>query len=94
MVTESVSRRDFLRRAALFSGAAVFGSELGIGGDAGQRRAGKRPNIIFLMSDQQRWDCVGKINAMVNTPALDRIADYAVFRGLFLAGEVEVNYRD
>lgn len=34
-----------------------------------------RPNIIFLMSDQQRWDCLGKINPAVKTPNLDKLAD-------------------
>ena len=33
-----------------------------------------RPNIIFLMTDQQRWDCVGALNPQVKTPNLDRIA--------------------
>lgn len=33
-----------------------------------------RPNIIFLMSDQQRWNYIGKIDPGVKTPALDNIA--------------------
>lgn len=46
-----------------------------------------RPNIIFLMSDQQRWDAVGAVNSLVKTPALDRLAregvlyDQAVCQG-------------
>ena len=33
------------------------------------------PNILFLMTDQQRWDCVGANgNALIKTPNLDRIA--------------------
>ena len=38
----------------------------------------KRPNIIFLMSDQQRWDYLGKLNSGVKTPALDKLADDGV----------------
>jgi arylsulfatase A-like enzyme len=34
----------------------------------------KRPNIIFLMSDQHRWDALGSINPLVKTPTLDRLA--------------------
>lgn len=33
-----------------------------------------KPNIIFLMTDQQRWDCIGKFNEYIKTPALDSIA--------------------
>jgi len=33
-----------------------------------------RPNIIFLMTDQQRWDALGAVNPVVKTPALDALA--------------------
>ncbi|MDR1675582.1 MAG: sulfatase-like hydrolase/transferase [Tannerella sp.] len=33
-----------------------------------------RPNIIFLMTDQQRWDAVGKFNPVIKTPAIDSLA--------------------
>ena len=38
------------------------------------RPAGRPPNIIFLMTDQQRWDCVGALNSRIKTPNLDRLA--------------------
>ena len=31
----------------------------------------ERPNIIFLMDDQHRWDALGVENKAVITPALD-----------------------
>jgi len=34
----------------------------------------KSPNILFLLSDQQRWDCLGAVNEAIQTPALDRLA--------------------
>jgi arylsulfatase len=34
----------------------------------------KRPNIIFLQADQQRWDYLGKLNPQVKTPNLDKVA--------------------
>ena len=37
-----------------------------------------RPNIIFLMTDQQRWDCIGKFNEHIKTPTLDRLADEGI----------------
>ena len=33
-----------------------------------------KPNILFLMTDQQRWDAMGTSGDWVRTPALDRIA--------------------
>jgi len=32
------------------------------------------PNILFLMTDQQRWDAMSCADDWVKTPALDRIA--------------------
>ncbi|MFM9279578.1 sulfatase family protein [Paenibacillus jiagnxiensis] len=33
-----------------------------------------KPNIIFFMTDQQRWDCIGKFNEHIHTPHLDRLS--------------------
>ncbi len=75
---KSLTRREFLKSAAALSSAAVWGAGLSVGAGATTTPKGKRPNIIFLMSDQQRWDCIGKVNPMVKTPALDRIADHGI----------------
>ncbi len=38
-------------------------------------RGSEKPNILFIMTDQQRWDCVGANgNAIIQTPNLDRLA--------------------
>src|SRR5580765_4294787 len=35
----------------------------------------RKPNILFIMTDQQRWDCVGANgNKLIQTPNLDRLA--------------------
>jgi hypothetical protein len=35
----------------------------------------RRPNILFIMTDQQRWDCVAANgNKFIQTPNLDRLA--------------------
>ena len=39
-----------------------------------QLPANKRPNIVFLMADQHRWDAIGRLDPTVKTPALDRLA--------------------
>lgn len=38
----------------------------------------KSPNILLLMTDQQRWDAMGCSGAWVQTPNLDRIASEGV----------------
>ncbi|WP_283153778.1 sulfatase family protein [Guptibacillus hwajinpoensis] len=37
-----------------------------------------KPNIIFLMTDQQRWDCIGRYNKHIHTPNIDRLADEGI----------------
>jgi len=37
-----------------------------------------KPNIIFLMTDQQRWDCIGRFNKHIKTPTLDRLAEQGI----------------
>jgi hypothetical protein len=39
---------------------------------------GHRPDIIFLMTDQQRWDALGSLNSHIRTPHLDRLAKKGV----------------
>ena len=38
----------------------------------------EKPNIIFLMTDQQRWDAIGINNPHIKTPNLDRLARQGV----------------
>jgi arylsulfatase len=38
------------------------------------RDAASRPNILFLMADQYRWDALGSVNPVVKTPNLDALA--------------------
>ncbi|MBE0652460.1 MAG: sulfatase-like hydrolase/transferase [Bacteroidales bacterium] len=47
-------------------------------GSCAQKEKGK-PNIIFLMDDQHRWDALGIVNPDVHTPALDKLAENGVF---------------
>lgn len=58
-----------------------MGAAAGLGRARGQMRR-DRPNIVLLMTDQQRGDCVGADgNGAVRTPNLDRIAsEGALFR--------------
>src|SRR4051812_857043 len=69
---------------------------LGIAFVAGADEATKkRPNILFIMTDQQRWDCIGANgNAIIKTPNLDRLAARgANFTHAFVASPVCVPSR-
>lgn len=39
---------------------------------------GRRPNVIFIMDDQHRWDAIGRLNPQVITPTLDSLMDHGV----------------
>lgn len=69
---ENIGRREFIRRCAMASAgmAAFMGSGVNLSA-AGSRK----PNILFILSDDQRWDslsCYGNTN--LTTANIDRIA--------------------
>ena len=40
-----------------------------------QERLTKRPNIIFILTDDQRWDALGYAgNTIIKTPNMDELA--------------------
>lgn len=39
----------------------------------------RKPNIIFLMDDQHRWDALGIVDPSVQTPVLDELANAGIF---------------
>jgi arylsulfatase A-like enzyme len=69
-----MNRRTFLRTMGTGAAAlAVGGCDLG-------SAAGRRPNVVFILTDDQRWDqmsCAG--HPYLKTPHLDRIAAEGVY---------------
>ena len=62
------TRREFLKTSAVFAGTL---STLLAGAKPPQRPV----NLLFIMTDQQRWDALGCAgNAILKTPHLDRLA--------------------
>ncbi|MGY8720231.1 MAG: sulfatase-like hydrolase/transferase, partial [Verrucomicrobiia bacterium] len=41
-------------------------------------RAPSPMNVLLITSDQQRWDCLGRLNSAIKTPNLDRLADRGI----------------
>ncbi|HUV62643.1 MAG TPA: sulfatase-like hydrolase/transferase [Sedimentisphaerales bacterium] len=71
MVNNKSTRRDFMRWAGSVA-ATAFGARLL---QAGEQSVMPRPNILFIMVDEMRWDAMGcEDNKIVRTPNLDRLA--------------------
>ncbi|MGC8862495.1 MAG: arylsulfatase [Armatimonadota bacterium] len=67
------TRREFLKMVAAGSAGLALGRGPAVEGYEGAKM--RKPNILFLMTDQHRADCVGcDGNRVIKTPNLDRIA--------------------
>src|SRR5438105_9422682 len=65
-----ISRRSIL--------GAGIGAALG-GSCGGPARRDKRPNVLFILTDDQRWDCMSCAgHPFLKTPNTDRIAHEGV----------------
>ena len=85
MSTNRTTRRDFLKVAGL----TTTGLALGGCRTPGTRRGDRdRPNVVVVLTDDQRWDCVGihpKPLLGMKTPHLDRLArEGALFENMFV----------
>ncbi|MHB9027823.1 MAG: sulfatase family protein [Candidatus Latescibacterota bacterium] len=69
-----MQRRAFLKRSTVGFSAALGAANPGSVRSANGAPA-DRPNIIFILTDDQRWDTLGCMgNAIIKTPVLDRLA--------------------
>ena len=98
-----MQRRDFLRRSGL-TAAALAGLGQSAPSQAASNSSGhhRRPNLLFVFTDQQSWDMLGCYgNGEIHTPHADRFAKQAVrlehcfssspvctpFRGMLMSGK-------
>ncbi len=102
--------RGLVTRGDLLKGAAALGLTALLGGSALEEALAmqqpviprKRPNLLFVFSDQQSWDMLGCAgNEQIQTPNLDRFASQGVhfnhcvsascvctpFRGMLFSGQ-------
>lgn len=53
--------------------------------DSTQTANEERPNILFILADDHRWDMLGKYHPIVKTPNLDTLADNGtIFKNAFV----------
>jgi len=70
MTSSKLSRRDFLSAIGIGAGAMLISTKTLVA-----KKADKRPNIVFLLSDDHRFDAMGCMgNNQIKTPNLDRLA--------------------
>ncbi|MCP5054224.1 MAG: sulfatase-like hydrolase/transferase, partial [bacterium] len=70
---DKISRRHFLKAGIGSLGAAALGMGCNYAGF--NKRAHKKPNILFIITDDQRWDTLGcSGNSIIQTPNMDRLA--------------------
>lgn len=76
---KNISRRDFARTgAAAALGALALQSRSNAAGTV--ELTGGHPNVIFFMTDDQRWDSLGRAgNPYLKTPNMDRIANEGAY---------------
>jgi len=78
-MTRSFDRRDFLKAAGFGAAAITFSGCMNAGNSPAMDSAVNRPNILILMTDQQRYDSVGSYGcAAAHTPNMDRLARQGV----------------
>lgn len=80
-------RRDFLKAAGCGLAAAATGGALPAWGQAS---GGKRPNILFIMTDDHAAHAIGAYGSRINkTPGMDRLAkEGALFQDVFVTNSI------
>ena len=83
---DAMTRRQFMARAGFGGAALASASALGARAAADDDR---RPNIILLVTDDQRWDAMGNMNPLVQTPEMDRLVEGGVrFENAFVTTSI------
>jgi len=74
MVGNKINRRRFIRIVSGVIGALAMGMTPQIEA-AAQKKVHQKPNILVIITDDQRWDALGCAgNPIIHTPHMDRLA--------------------
>jgi len=83
----NLNRREFM---GLIAGGVAAIPLAGCSNNLKKNKTARRPNIIFLLTDDQRWDTMGCMgNQIIQTPNMDRIAgDGALFENAYVTTSI------
>jgi len=74
-----MDRRGFLRTMGLGAAAAAGGGRLAAAQRPQDKTAGRKPNVILIITDDQGYGDVGALgNKLIKTPAMDRLHGQSV----------------
>jgi len=81
----TMDRRKFLTFCSVGTSSLALSTALH-GQDSKDNNPDKRPNIIFLLTDDQRWDSMGCMgNPIIQTPNMDNMArNCVIFRNAYV----------
>ena len=81
-----IGRRDFLRTGLAAGAASVVSGRLSVAQGSKNGSTKSQPNILFLLTDDQRFDDLGCMgNKIIQTPNLDKLAaDGVIFDNAFV----------
>ena len=69
-------RREFLQSSLAAAGSTLLSS---CSDSEPEQGAARRPNVVFILTDDQRWDCLSAAgHPFLKTPNLDRLANEGV----------------
>ncbi|MCK4958921.1 MAG: sulfatase-like hydrolase/transferase, partial [Planctomycetes bacterium] len=74
---KKVRRREFL--SVIGAGAISLAMPAGLLAAARGKKSGRRPNVIFIITDDQSLDSFGFIRNKALTPNIDRLAAEGVY---------------
>lgn len=70
-----ISRRDFIKSGGSAAALALTGFSCG----SAKSPVSRKPNVLFIITDQHRGDCIGcDGNSVIRTPNIDRLASEGV----------------
>ncbi len=81
-VDKNVNRRQFLRRTVFSASGIALGNLLPDKPTriaAGVNKAKRKPNIVFIITDDQKLDSFGLLNKKALTPNIDSLANNGVY---------------
>ena len=73
-----------MKKRNLLNGAAILSAGISFGVSAAEQgAAARKPNIVFIITDDQSWDTIGFMGGKVYTPRLDKMRADGIYLSNF-----------